>query len=83
MKKPWKILLLVCMLIYFGCSENIAEDNETVIEPPPPPIIDYVSTVVDHSEPNKISENLTKLGYDSYEVAHFNDTHFEVRKTET
>ena len=82
MKKPWKILLRVCMLIYFGCSGKIVEDNETFIEPPPP-IEDYIedytiSAVVDYVEPNQISENLTTLGY---EIAHFNDTHAEVRNT--
>ena len=58
MKKPWKFFL--CMLISFGCSEKIAEDNETFL-----------------AEPNKTSENLTTFGY---EIAHFNDTHAEVRK---
>ena len=32
MKKPWKIFL--CMLISFGCSEKIIEDNETFLAEP-------------------------------------------------
>ena len=58
MKRPWKIF--VYMLISFGCSEKIAEDNETF-----------------RVEPSKTSDNLTTLGY---EIAHFNETHAEVRK---
>ena len=32
MKKPWKIF--VCMLISFGCSEKISEDDETFLAEP-------------------------------------------------
>ena len=60
MKNSWHIY--ICMLISFGCSEEIAiEDNETF-----------------YAEPNETSENLTTFGY---EIAHFNDTHVEVRNT--
>ena len=68
MKKPWNII--ICILIDFACSKEIAvENNETFLAK-------QKKTFYDES--NKTSENLTTF---EYEIAHFNDTHAEVRNT--
>ena len=74
MKKPWKFL--ICILINFGYSEEIAvEDTETLHAKVRNKFYEE-SNGKFYSEPNKTSGNLTTFGY---EIAHFNDTFAEVR----
>ena len=76
MKKLWNIL--ICILFNFGCSEEIAiEDNETTHAKVKETLYDE-SNGTFYEESTKTSENLTNFGY---EIAHFNDTHVEVRNT--
>ena len=73
MKKLWNIL--ICILFNFGCSEEIAvEDNETTYARVKETFHDE-SNGIFYEESNKTSD-LTTFGY---EIAHFNDTHAEVR----